>query len=1289
MSGLVRVFRWLGFSLLFAVAGVLLLAAVATVVVRAVLSSADAYRSEIEALAMQFVGQPVQIGTLSAAWNGIDPELVLEDVGIYTSDHSRFFAQFKRAHVALDLLQSLRQRQAVPGAITVEGAKFEIVRRADGVLQLEGLSAGGATKARTDNSLSDWLLADRQLGLADSEITYVDRDLPPRVFREVNLTLRNRGSHHYVNGTLFLPTELGHNFNVSADIVGNPFAGRDWSASLYLNGAGLDLSQLAAGRDLAGARVEQGIASFRAWGDWRNGQLTTVKGEVFGDSFRVVAPETGRVAGLDVFKAIFSAENVQSEWRVAVSLDKIQNDAGAWPPSRLDVSIRPDPMTVDATLTHLSVEEFGRWLSVTHVLSSTAAETLYNVRPRGLLHNVRLAYSRSADAAAKFSLHADFDHAATDSWAKIPGLQNMQGQVEMTESGGRVSLAADNVALDYPWLFRAPLKVAQASAVIHLDLTADAWEVRTDGLRVVTPEATIGGRVRVTVPSGDVSPFVDITLRTENENAAVQQALAYLPTGILSKGLTTWLDNSIKGGRLTSVAVLLYGPVRDWPFRGGQGKFDLALGVRDGVLNHTQGWPVIEGIEGDFRYRGYDLAFDGRSARIFSNTISDARVAIADLKAPSLTLTVKGQAKGDSADKLRYMHESPLEGLFAKPLGVLALSGQSVLDLDLVVPFATDEKIRVNGSVKFEKNRLQSAEYKLDIRDVNGELKFNEKGVSSPKLVGRLGEIAVESTLRSQVEQLPHQLFITSRAALTASDVGNLLETYLDKSHWANYMQGRAETSLELRVPMGQDSARTPMSLHVRSDLKGMAVLLPKPIQKMADQPRPFSLDFDLSGDPRSLRVNYGYVGSVFEIVRTATGPTVRRGGVTFGGEATLPSEHGFRFSGGIDEFSWGAWSAALAPPEGGQALVKSDGQRSSQFFDIRFGKLEVFGAQFKDVAVQASNSAQGWSVHTSGPELEGSVYFPSVAKSAPLLIDMDRLHVTIDPARASSAPIDPRTLPEAKVTSRAFRYNGLELGQLQLDASRVEGGLHLDGLKLTSKTTQIEAKGDWVIEQGRQRSAFDIEMKSSDMGTTLSEWGYAGTMAGGVAGMKIVANWNGSPADFAFERLSGNTTLRIDKGRLLEVDPGAAKIFGLVSVAALPRRLLLDFGDVSRRGMTFDAIVGEYELKNGNAFTSGLIVDGPTARLGLAGRIGLAKRDFDQVITAVPPALDSLPLLGVAVTAAPPIGATLFVVQKLFQKYFDDLTAVQYTVVGSWDNPVITKVDKPVAEPERNILDE
>ena len=49
--------------------------------------------------------------------------------------------------------------------------------------------------------------------------------------------------------------------------------------------------------------------------------------------------------------------------------------------------------------------------------------------------------------------------------------------------------------------------------------------------------------------------------------------------------------------------------------------------------------------------------------------------------------------------------------------------------------------------------------------------------------------------------------------------------------------------------------------------------------------------------------------------------------------------------------------------------------------------------------------------------------------------------------------------------------------------------------------------------------------------------------------------------------QLLGEVGVRIGAGRLAEVDPGAGRMFGLLSVVALPRRLALDFRDVFGKG--------------------------------------------------------------------------------------------------------------------------
>ena len=55
-------------------------------------------------------------------------------------------------------------------------------------------------------------------------------------------------------------------------------------------------------------------------------------------------------------------------------------------------------------------------------------------------------------------------------------------------------------------------------------------------------------------------------------------------------------------------------------------------------------------------------------------------------------------------------------------------------------------------------------------------------------------------------------------------------------------------------------------------------------------------------------------------------------------------------------------------------------------------------------------------------------------------------------------------------------------------------------------------------------------------------------------------------------ERINGLVDFRADDGRLTDVEPGGAgRVFGLLSVQALPRRLRLDFSDMFREGFGYD----------------------------------------------------------------------------------------------------------------------
>ena len=139
-------------------------------------------------------------------------------------------------------------------------------------------------------------------------------------------------------------------------------------------------------------------------------------------------------------------------------------------------------------------------------------------------------------------------------------------------------------------------------------------------------------------------------------------------------------------------------------------------------------------------------------------------------------------------------------------------------------------------------------------------------------------------------------------------------------------------------------------------------------------------------------------------------------------------------------------------------------------------------------------------------------------------------------------------------------------------------------------------------------------------------------------------------------------------------------RLLGLVSLAELPRRLTLDFGDVFGKGLAFDSIKGDFHLADGNATTDNLVIAGPAANISVTGRTGLNARDYDQEMRVVPHVGNSLPLVGAVVGG--PIGAAAgFAVQGLLGKGLNKAASARYRITGSWDKPVMTLVEKHAAE--------
>jgi uncharacterized protein YhdP len=425
-------------------------------------------------------------------------------------------------------------------------------------------------------------------------------------------------------------------------------------------------------------------------------------------------------------------------------------------------------------------------------------------------------------------------------------------------------------------------------------------------------------------------------------------------------------------------------------------------------------------------------------------------------------------------------------------------------------------------------------------------------------------------------------------------------------------------------------------------------------------------------------------VDGIVEIGGTLPAPTLVRAELRAGGgPVTLPEQAGIRLVGGLERFSLDEWRAALtardvAPSarEAGQPLAWLHSAA------LDFGTLEVFGQQIHSARVQLTRQPAGYLATLDSREIKGRVQVPQSLARDPIEADLDYLFVA-ESHVSGAAHVDPRDLPALRVRAKDFRYDPRRFGALTLDTAKVTNGLRFDQLVVKPEATQVVAQGGWYVDGAQHTSRLQFNLTSSNIGKSLQALGYSGAIRDGTGTAKLDVSWPGPLLQVDTAHLKGSVSLHAENGRLLELDPGGGRVFGLLSLQTLPRRLTLDFSDVFAKGFSFDQINGNFVIDAGEAYTNDLFLEGPAAHIDVAGRAGLAAQDYDQIVTVTPKYGSTLPLLGAL--AAPPLGVTLFFLQQVFEKQIDKVGQYKYTVTGPWDKPNVQGVVREPIATERD----
>ncbi|MCU0934905.1 MAG: TIGR02099 family protein [Gammaproteobacteria bacterium] len=1261
----------------YAAAGLVLLA-LALGATRWLLGTLPERRAEVEAWVAQRVGQPVSVGTLRFGWSGWDPEIALDDLAVYGPSRDQAL-RLARVALRLDLLRSLGEWAPRVRAARVEGLGLTVVRGADGTLFLRGLGAGG------DTGLAAVLLrSEALLELRGSEITWVDeaRGMAPVRLTGVEMEIRNQADRHVIRARADLP---GGQARLALDAEGDLLAG-GWRGRSHVQVQGLSLARWI-GRSLAPLVAHSGAARLELWVDWNEGRASQAVGSL---GLRSAALE---VAG--------EAVNV----REASARLRLERTGEGWHGALADLLLRTDRGEVAAQAVETRLA--GRWPNWRALLYSPAAALeapgdtapangsgsalgwLLASSPRAGLREVWARYDPDRSQGSAWGASLWFDGAGLRAAHGLPGVTGLAGRLRLWDGRGEAHLGAGPVRLEWPEGLSEPITLTAVSGPVVWEAGARGWRVGSPELTLTTPDFALqlAGSAGGT-PSAAGGPYLSLLARSDG--LPLPALVRYLPRGVMKPRTYDWLAQAFPAGRATGLQVLVHGPLAAFPYVDPVGRFEARVEVEGATLSYEPRWPPLTGVQAGVAFLGPGVRIDLTAARMHQSPLLRATGEIAELASEFPWLRVEGQAEPTGPDTLRFIREGPLDPAAKDRFRDVAVEGTLGLDLKLDVPLAQDDPqdTRFEGRVTFRGNRVLLRE--VPFTGASGSLTFTRERFVARGLRAQLAEIPVTVSVEPGASGPQPTTRLRVAGSATVEQLGRALGGDAGATRGWSALKPRLRGSFpwqaEAEVAVTPAGGPGALRLLVETDLRGLEVTLPAPLGKAAGERRPLRVETTLGGPAeQTLRVRLAdQLAASVAFAPSAGRLTLQGADVRLGAGAGAPAERvprGIAVSGELAELTPSPW-LELAEALGGAAARETARPAAGQDrlparVDLTVGRVELGGFRLGETRIGAQTRTEGgWLVTLQGPEAAGSVSVPAPGSGAPYRIALERLALVASTVTAApSRPPDPSRLPAIEASLQDLRLDGRQLGALTLSTGPTPGGLAVRALRLEGPDLEAQATGDWIGSGDSQTSRLDGELKSPDLGRFLKTLGFNESgLEGGRVRMQVQARWDGNPAAFSLAGARGVVALKIRDGALTDVSPGAGRVFGLLSVQALPRRLTLDFRDLFGKGFRYQRIDGTFRVEDGDAYTEDLVVEGDAARIDIRGRVGLAAEDYDQHVTVMPRLSTTLPIAGAL--AGGPIGAVAgFVAGQVFKDQIDRAAQFQYTVTGPWSDPVVERV--------------
>jgi len=679
-------------------------------------------------------------------------------------------------------------------------------------------------------------------------------------------------------------------------------------------------------------------------------------------------------------------------------------------------------------------------------------------------------------------------------------------------------------------------------------------------------------------------------------------------------------------------------------------------------------------------------------------------------------VNVQGESKASASVVLNELRLSPVSNMLSGALEQASSTGTLSTRLKMSLPLADLEKTSLQGSVALSGNDIRMQPVLPVIEKAQGNIQFTEAGfnltgvnaqfLGGPiKLEGGTRKLAPRSTEANPLIRIQGQ--VTANGLRQAKEIPAL-------SLLAQHANGASNYTASLGFKGGQPE------LSIQSQLQGLAFNLPAPLHKKAEEQVAFKFEnlvqsVSSSNPSKALRdqlqLTWGRSLSA-SYLRDVSGadPRVIQGrwqvGETFATPGVALAETGVTASFNLPSLSLDDWVQVLSPPKSSptwrpaqsSALSPATQSYLPTRMTLKANEVTVQGRQLRSVLVSGSRDGYVWRSNLDAKEFSGYLEYrqPNNQNAGRIYARLARLSLppSADQTVESLLEDSPLSIPALDIVVEDLELRGKKLGRVEIEAVNTETSLprntaggewRLNKLNITLPEASFKASGKWVTSKdGSQQASTEMNFRLdvSDAGNLLTRLGTKDALRGGAGKLEGQVNWQGSPMTLHYPSLGGRFNVNIGRGQFLQAEPGVAKLLGVLSLQALPRRLLFDFRDVFSAGFAFDTVRGDVLIQQGIASTRNLQMKGVNAIVQMDGSSDIEKETQNLRVLILPEVDAGTASLLAGIALNPAIGLSTFLAQLILKQPLSRVNTQEFLIDGTWSDPKVTKVAATAVAP-------